>query len=126
MHGSADHGVRFGRVAATLPVGDMDRACTFYGEILGFRKTFQNGDPVGFVILKRDAAEIHLALQTGCKPQPFNAAHLLVEDAEELYAYCQRQGLRIIRTLCEKDYGVKGFVFEDPDGNRIDVGRVVR
>lgn len=37
-----------------LPVEDMTRAHDFYTGALGFRKTFENGDPVGFMILKRD------------------------------------------------------------------------
>ena len=30
--------------------------------------------------------------------------------------------LRIIKGLADKDYGLRAFVFEDLDGNRIDVG----
>ncbi len=37
---------------------------------------------------------------------------------------CQRYGVRIIKSLQNKDYGLRAFVFEDPDGNRIDVGQV--
>ncbi|MET0438340.1 MAG: VOC family protein, partial [Devosia sp.] len=56
----ADHGVRFGRIAAMLPVSDMTRACAFYEDVLGFKKVFENGNPVGFMILKRDDGELHL------------------------------------------------------------------
>jgi hypothetical protein len=31
--------------------------------------------------------------------------------------------LRIIKGLAGKDYGLRAFVFEDLDGNRIDVGQ---
>ncbi|MGF7055926.1 catechol 2,3-dioxygenase-like lactoylglutathione lyase family enzyme [Bosea sp. OAE752] len=113
---------RFGRIAATLPVADMARACDFYIEALGFRKAFQNGDPVGFMILKRDAAELHLTLQPGHKPAPFNVAHMLVEDIDAVHALVRERGLRIVKGLHDKDYGLRAFVFEDPDGNRIDVG----
>lgn len=113
---------RFGRIAATLPVADMARACDFYIEALGFRKAFQNGDPVGFMILKRDAAELHLTLQPGHKPAPFNVAHMLVEDIDAVHALVRKRGLRIVKGLRDKDYGLRAFVFEDPDGNRIDVG----
>jgi catechol 2,3-dioxygenase-like lactoylglutathione lyase family enzyme len=30
--------------------------------------------------------------------------------------------VRIIKSLRDKDYGQRAFVFADPDGNRIDVG----
>ena len=73
LHGP---GAAFGRIAAAIPVSDISLALGFYRDILGMSVTFTNGDPVGFVILKRDA-----------------------------------------------DYGLRGFVFADPDGNRIDVGQ---
>jgi catechol 2,3-dioxygenase-like lactoylglutathione lyase family enzyme len=63
MNDVTDHGIRFGRIAAMLPVKDMERACAFYTKVLGFTKVFENGNPVGFVILKRDQAEVHLTLQ---------------------------------------------------------------
>ena len=42
-----------------------------------------------------------------------------------LHAACQRHGLRIIKRLQDKDYGLRAFVFEDPDGTRIDVGQPI-
>lgn len=125
MSDVADHGVRFGRIAAMLPVKDIDKAHDFYTEILGFRKTFQNGNPVGFMILKRDQAELHLTWQPKHKAADFNVAHMMVEDVDAVHATCQRYGLRIIKGLQDKDYGLRAFVFEDPDGNRIDVGQAI-
>lgn len=125
MHKTDDRPMRFGRVAATVPVGDMARAKEFYHGILGFQNVFENGDPVGFVILKRDGAELHLTLQPGHKPASFNVAHLMVENVDALHDLIQRQGLRVIKRLQDKDFGLRAFVFEDPDGNRIDVGEPI-
>ncbi|MBO3760188.1 VOC family protein [Ciceribacter sp. L1K22] len=120
-----DHGVRFGRIAATLPVRGINKAHDFYTGVLGFRKLFENGNPVGFMILKRHDAELHLTLQPGHKAATFNVAHLIVEDVDQLHAVCQKNGTRIIKSLADKDYGLRAFVFEDPDGNRIDVGQPI-
>ena len=125
MDDIADHGIRFGRIAAMLPVKDMGKAHDFYVNVFGFRKTFENGNPVGFMILARDQAELHLTLQPDHKAAAFNVAHMMVGDADALHAICQGQGLRIIKSLQDKDYGLRAFVFEDPDGNRIDVGQVL-
>lgn len=125
MNDIADHGVRFGRIAAMLPVKDMARAEAFYANVLGFRKVFENGDPVGFMIMKRDAGEVHLTLQPTYKAPAFNVAHLMVDDVDALHTLCQEHGLRIIKRLQDKDYGLRAFVFEDPDGNRIDVGQPI-
>ena len=125
MSDSAEHGIRFGRIAAMLPVKDIARACEFYTKVLGFTKVFENGDPVGFMILKRDQAELHLTLQPNHKAAPFNVAHMMVDDVDALHTICRQQGLRIIKSLQDKDYGLRAFVFEDPDGNRIDVGQPI-
>lgn len=50
---------------------------------------------------------------------------MMVSDVDALHAICKSQGLRIVKGLQDKDYGLRAFVFEDPDGNRIDVGQVI-
>jgi catechol 2,3-dioxygenase-like lactoylglutathione lyase family enzyme len=115
--------IGFGRVAAMIPVRDMERARAFYAGVLGFEKTFENGQPVGFMILKKGGAEIHLTLQKDHKAAPFNIAHMLVANVDAFHELCRRHGLRIVKGLRDKDYGLRAFVFEDPDGNRIDVGQ---
>lgn len=125
MNDKNEGSVRFGRIAATLPVKDMDRALAFYVGDLGFRTIFENGDPVGFVILKRDEAELHLTLQKHHKAPDFNLAHMMVENIDRLHDLVQTRGLRVIKRLQDKDYGLRAFVFEDPDGNRIDVGQPI-
>lgn len=125
MNDIADHGIRFGRIAAMLPVKDMAKAHDFYTTVLGFTKVFENGNPVGFMILKRDQGELHLTLQPNHKAAKFNVAHLMVDNVDALHAICQSYGLRIIKKLQDKDYGLRAFVFEDPDGNRIDVGQPI-
>lgn len=62
MNNIADHGIRFGRIAAMLPVKNIEKAHDFYVRVLGFEKTFENGNPVGFLILKQGNAELHLTL----------------------------------------------------------------
>ena len=117
--------VRFGRIAAVLPVKDILLAKAFYVDGLHFEVVFENGDPVGFVILKREEAELHLTLQTQLKAATFPIAHLLVDDANALFARCQTLGARIVKGIQDKEYGIRAFVFADPDGNRIDVGQIM-
>ncbi len=77
------------------------------------------------MILARDQAELHLTLQPGHRAADFNVAHMMVGDVDALHAICRSHGLRIVKGLQNKDYGLRAFVFEDPDGNRIDVGQVL-
>ncbi|KAF1004781.1 MAG: hypothetical protein GAK28_03794 [Luteibacter sp.] len=123
MSDTISHGIRFGRIAPTLSTRDLDRALAFYVGALGFRVAFRNGDPVGFVILRKDDAELHLTLQPRHRASPANVAHLMVDDVDALHALCKAHGLRIVRGVQDKEYGLRAFVFEDPDGNRIDVGQ---
>lgn len=113
----------FGRAAPTIPVTSIDQALAFYRDVLGMRTTFTNGDPVGFAILSRDDAEIHLTLVRGHRAGAFNVAHLLVSDAAALFERCAGAGARIVKGLRDHDYGLRAFVVADPDGNRIDVGQ---
>jgi len=125
MNDIAPPPIAFGRIAAMLPTRDIQASAAFYIGILGFEKTFESGNPVGFMILKRDAAELHLTLQPGHVSAQFNVAHMMVSDVDALHALCVSQGLRIIKSLQDKDYGLRAFVFADRDGNRIDVGQAI-
>ena len=119
----SDAPVTFGRMAPGVFVTDIERSVAFYRDALGFEKEFENGDPVGFVILAKDAAELHLSLVPGHKASTTNVAHLMVDDAAALYARLEQHGVRIIKAMRDADYGMRTFVFADPDGNRIDVGQ---
>lgn len=115
--------IRFERLAATVCVTDVNVALDFYVGVLGFEKKFENGNPVGFVILRKDGVELHLSLSRSHQATVQNVAHLMVDDATALYELCASAGARIVKGLKDTDYGLRGFVFADPDGNRIDVGQ---
>jgi catechol 2,3-dioxygenase-like lactoylglutathione lyase family enzyme len=114
--------IAFGRAAPGICVRDIQAAHDFYAHQLGFRKIFENGDPVGFMVLKKDHAEIHLSLKPDHRASTVNVMHIFVSDVGALYAMLEAAGVRIIKRLSDKDYGQRAFVFADPDGNRIDVG----
>ncbi|MFC5677104.1 VOC family protein [Aeromicrobium endophyticum] len=114
-----------GRIAATIPVTDVDRSLEFYRRFLGLEATFVNGQPVGFAIVRNGPAELHLTLVKQHRPAAHNVAHVLVDDATGLYEAMDAAGVRIVKGLRDADYGLRGFVFCDPDGNRIDVGQAL-
>lgn len=61
-------GIAFGRIASAIPVSDISRAVGFYQGVLGMSPVFTNGDPIGFVILERDEAELHLTSSRVTRP----------------------------------------------------------
>ncbi len=117
------HSVKFGRTAPGIPVTDIQRSVQFYSDILGMKKVFENGNPIGFVILVRDEAEIHLTLTKNHLATDRNLIHLMVADANSLFEHLEKNNVRIIKGIRDADYGLRQFVFADPDGNRIDVGQ---
>jgi catechol 2,3-dioxygenase-like lactoylglutathione lyase family enzyme len=122
MAASALATITYGRAAPGLCVRDIQAAHNFYSRVLGFEKVFENGDPVGFMVMKKDRAEIHLSQKLDHKASNVNVMHMFVSDVAALYAICEAEGVRIIKRLADKDYGQRAFVFADPDGNRIDIG----
>ncbi|USU04180.1 glyoxalase superfamily protein [Sphingomonadaceae bacterium OTU29LAMAA1] len=122
MADSAVAEISFGRVAPGICVRDIQAAQDFYARVLGFRKVFENGDPVGFLVMKKDRAEVHLVQKPDHQASTVNVMHMFVSDVAALYAICEVEGVRIIKGLANKAYGQRAFVFADPDGNRIDVG----
>jgi len=117
--------VRFGRVAPTVPVTHIPTAVSFYTQKLGFKKVFENGEPVGFVILKKDDAEIHLTLMPNHKASDRNLLHMLVSDAQVFYNALDEAGVRIVKGVRDAEYGLRDFVIADPDGNRLDIGQIL-
>ena len=115
----------FGRAAPTIAVSDIDQALRFYRDLLGLQVTFTNGQPVGFVIVERDRAEIHLTQVPDHRATTANVLHLLVSDATTLFELVSAAGTKIIKGLRDHEYGLRAFVMADPDGNRIDVGQVI-
>lgn len=114
--------VRFGRMAPTIAVADLERSLRFYGEVLGFEVVFTNGDPVAFAILERDDVELHLTLLPTHTASAANVAHLMVDDVTALHAHCETHDVRIVKQLRDADFGLRTFVLADPDGNLVDVG----
>jgi catechol 2,3-dioxygenase-like lactoylglutathione lyase family enzyme len=47
----------------------------------------------------------------------------MVADAAGLHDHLVANEVRIVKGLRGADYGLRGFVFADPDGIRIDVGQ---
>ena len=115
--------VELGRVAPCIAVSNVEKSVAFYTSMLGMHKTFENGNPVGFVIMKKDRAELHLSLCRDIKSSIHNVAHLKVSDANALFDHLSKSGVRIIKGLRDQQYGLRDFVIADPDGNRIDIGQ---
>lgn len=61
ISGNQTDNLRLGRIAPTLGVTDIQAAYRIYNSVFGFEKVFENGEPVGFMVLEKDDAELHLS-----------------------------------------------------------------
>ena len=52
-----------------------------------------------------------------------DAIHTMLQ--KNIGVQIQRYDLQIIKSIQNKDYGLRAFAFEEPDGNRIDVGQPI-
>ncbi len=113
--------------APQLLVDDLDRAVTFYRDMLGFAF----GPPWGgfYAIGERDGFAVHLK----CAPKTIEDRanrmrhqHLDVYadviGVAALYEACKARGATIRKPLARTDWGTDDFYIEDPDGYIIAFG----
>jgi len=110
---------KFGRVAPTIPVADMNRALRFYCDVMGFAVTFTNGSPVCFAVIKQGDAELHVGLQPG-KAGSLHA-HLMVDELDPVYKRLQQADAAIRQAPRIQEWGLRDIVIADPDGNTFEV-----
>src|SRR5579871_4901924 len=109
---------------------DLQAACAFYVEKLGFRVAFTYG---GFYAgVARDGITIHLKLSDG--PDPSRQAkqrddhldvYITVDDVAALYAEYQSRGVRFAQPLETKPWGMREFVVWDNSGYILHFGQAV-
>ena len=75
-------------------------------------------------MLERGPTQLHLA-RCGSPGPARNVAHLVVTDADAAHAACGAAGFTIVEALRDAPWGMRTFVAEDADGNRVDVGQTI-
>ena len=107
----------------TLTVGDLKKAIDFYGSVLGLQKKYEFMDYAGF-----DCGGVELGLKTwGEMEKPRKGErciNFLVESIDEAYKSLQQRGVKIIEGPKETLWGARIFLFEDPDGNILQMTEV--
>ena len=114
---------KFGRVAPTIPVTDIDHALRFYRDVLGFNVAFTNGDPVSFLVIQQGDSELHLKVQ----PDQVGTVHvhLMVDDLDGIHEALQQAGISIGQPPTVQPWGLRDLVVADPDGNSFEIAEPV-
>lgn len=110
-----------------LFVSDIEIACRFYTERLGFEIGFSYGDPPFYAQVYRDGGRLNLrkvdgpVFDSGFRSRARDAlsATLTVDDARPLFLEFQKAQVAFHQTLRTEPWGARTFIVQDPDGNLI-------
>ena len=108
--------------ATVIHVSDLPASLSYYCDILGFSEDFRFGDYVG---LLHGNVFVHLNGQVnqGIKKIP-GGAHLCIDcdTVDSFYEQNKAKGALITVTLDDRDYGMRDFAVNDPEGNTLVFG----
>lgn len=115
----------FSHSAVIFPVSNLEESIDFYTNKLGFEKTFEWGEPMYYAVVKRGGVGIHLTKRSdGGRPSKYHRAlYVFVNDIEKVNKDCKDKKVRIVNDLENRDYKMRDFDIEDPDGFIITFGK---
>jgi len=110
-----------------LFVADLDAACRFYVEVLGFDLAFSYGDPPFYAQVVWGGGRLNLRRVEGpvfdagfrVREPDAPSATLTLDDAEPLFRAFQAAGAPFHQALRTEPWGARTFIVRDPDGNLI-------
>jgi catechol 2,3-dioxygenase-like lactoylglutathione lyase family enzyme len=108
-------------------VHDMEAACQFWVDRLGFQIAFKYGDPPFYAQVFRDGGRVNLrwvsrpVFDSSFREREVDAlsAILTLDNADLLFAEFQKAGVTFHQTLRNEPWGARTFIVRDPDGNLI-------
>jgi DNA-binding transcriptional MerR regulator len=123
----ADHDARTDlsawlHVMPRLPVSDLERSIAYYEQALGFRLAWRTAD-AGMAALASGWIEMLLLVPWPEGPPPAQSAYVYVEDPDALCAEYLQAGADVIDPVASRQYGMRDFVVQDPDGHQFTLGR---
>ena len=102
------------KVIPVLPAINIEDTIMFYESKLGF-KAFDQG---GYVIMKKNAIELHFFLSTDKKLCESSCCYIKVSDIECLYTDLSALGIVSLKgKLQDNPRGIKEFSIRDNNGN---------
>lgn len=109
--------VTFISVRPNLPVADIERAVAFYCDVVGLEVRMRSPE-YGLAHLGSGAMEIALLQR---KDNPVTV-YVNVTGVDALHERIARGGGTVAVPLTDEPWGLRDFVLEDPDGNRLAFG----
>ena len=116
--------VKHSQVFPTIQVGDILTAIDFYVERLGFTHQFSWGEPPTFGGVSLGNSVLHLQTAPSYVNGP-SIVNFIIDNADELYAFHQANGVDIIEPIEDRPYGIRDYMTRDPYGNCIGFGSYI-
>ncbi len=119
-------------VAPLFVVDDVVATANLYRDKLGFRYERFWGDPLGFAMVRRAGVTIMLkqlaagSMRPNSKVDPERElwdAYIWIGDSDSLHDEFKKNGVKVVRDLCDQPYGCRDFDIEDCNGYRLCFGR---
>lgn len=112
-------------LAPIFAVRNMDNSLAFYKKI-GFQIGFLWQTPPTYAVLSAgERASIHLSLldPEHHDRQVKSVLYVFVHNVDQIYALCQTEKLKILTPIGNRDYQMRDFELEDPDGHVLVFGK---
>ena len=113
----------FSHAATILGVMDLSLCQQFYVDQLGFDIYFKWGNPVHYMVLKKEGITLNLTLVDDLIQVPDHSVlFIFCNDVKALYQKFLQKGIGFEEPLQDTDYGMRTFVLKDPNGYKITFG----
>ena len=120
-------------IAPSFIVDEVVSTANYYRDKLGFHYERFWNEPPSFCMVKRNGIIIMLAqLETAGAMRPNHVvdpeggaldAYIWIDDADALYAEYKSKRVKIVREICDREYGCRDFDIEDCNGYRLCFGQ---
>jgi uncharacterized glyoxalase superfamily protein PhnB len=119
------------RSAPYFPVGDVEKAASYYERVLGFSREYAAGSPPQFAIMTRDGLSIMLRLVPDATRIVPNEAQggtwdvfFWVRDVRALHVELMGKGAEIVYApMVQQAYNMEEFAVRDAEGYVLGFGQ---
>lgn len=107
------------KIMPELPCDDVDAAVAHYRDVLGFTVNYAQQD---LGVMDRDRVRLLLIARTA-RHNGIGSCYVYVQDADRMHAELIESGANVLNSPVSQPWGLREFVVEDPEGNRITFGQ---
>lgn len=107
----------------TLRVRDVVAAAEFYDQRLGFRVSFTWGEPPTMAGMA--LGKTQMFLEQGDPSPEASSVYFIVGDADELFEFHRANGVEIVVTPEDREYGLRDYSVRDLDGHQLTFGHPI-